>query len=199
MYYISWLFISQVNLLTITGQDANVGRSVGSFVSQAVDRIVEKKLLAKMTWQGTAEKGPFNRYESVILAIKSKARKQNRFYMFLYLPCFIVFISFQLRRRGVTHSLRRPQTQSSSLAWRRSWATTAMSRIRSRTHSPRPACRHSISDIHTEIYTSATITRTSIRFYIIMFNCFIFNSCLMNFFLLQIVFKWNLSHLNHFF
>lgn len=66
-------FTFQVQLLTITGQDCTAGKSVGCFVSQAIDRVVEKRLLAAMSWQGTATKWPFCAFEYVIRAVKSES------------------------------------------------------------------------------------------------------------------------------
>ena len=44
-------FSFQVEVLTVTGQDCTVGKSVGCFVSQTIDRVAEKRLLANMSWQ----------------------------------------------------------------------------------------------------------------------------------------------------
>ena len=65
-------FMFQVEVLTVTGQDCTVGKTVGCFVSQAIDRVVEKRLLANMSWQGTTNKWPFNIYDNIIDAIKSE-------------------------------------------------------------------------------------------------------------------------------
>lgn len=65
-------FSFQVEVLTVTGQDCTVGKSVGCFVSQAIDRLVEKRLLANMSWQGTTSKWPFSVYENVVDAVKSE-------------------------------------------------------------------------------------------------------------------------------
>ena len=59
-------------MLTVTGQDCAAGKSVGCFVSQAIDRVVDKRLLAGMSWQGTATKWPFSAFEYVIDAVKSE-------------------------------------------------------------------------------------------------------------------------------
>ena len=61
-----------MRILTVTGQDCTTGRSVGSFVSQTVDKLVDKRVLAGITWQGTPTKGPFNVYLYVVEAITSE-------------------------------------------------------------------------------------------------------------------------------
>lgn len=62
----------QVQLLSVTGLDANVTRSVGTFVSQVIDRLVDKRLLSNMSWQGTNEKTAFCGFENVVDAIKGE-------------------------------------------------------------------------------------------------------------------------------
>ena len=59
-------------MLAVTGLDANVNRSVGTFVSQAVDRLVAKRLLSTISWQGTNEKVSFQSFECVVDAIKGE-------------------------------------------------------------------------------------------------------------------------------
>ena len=61
-----------MNLLTVTGLDVNVNKTVGTFVAGAVERVVDKRLLSVMSWQGTNEKVAFCSYETVIDAIKGE-------------------------------------------------------------------------------------------------------------------------------
>ena len=65
-------FYCQMNMLTVTGLDANVTRSVGSFVSQVIDRLVAKRLLSTMSWQGTNEKVSFQAFDAVVDVIKGE-------------------------------------------------------------------------------------------------------------------------------
>ena len=62
----------QVNFLAETGLDANINKSVGTFVAQTVERVIDRRLLSTMTWQGTNDKTAFQSYESVIEAIKGE-------------------------------------------------------------------------------------------------------------------------------
>ena len=60
----------QVEFLTVTGQDSTRTRSVGTFVSHTVDRVVKKTVLATMCWGGTSKKAAFGALEHVVEAIK---------------------------------------------------------------------------------------------------------------------------------
>ena len=62
----------QVRVLTVSGQDCTIGRSVGSFVSQTVDKLVDKAVLAGLSWQGTQYKAAFNVYMYLVEAIRSE-------------------------------------------------------------------------------------------------------------------------------
>ena len=48
---VAFEFSLQVEVLTVSDQDCTVGKTVGCFVSQTIDRVVEKRLLANMSWQ----------------------------------------------------------------------------------------------------------------------------------------------------
>ena len=54
--YFRVALLLQVNLLTVTGLDANTNKSVGAFVANAVERVADKRLLSVMSWMGTNEK-----------------------------------------------------------------------------------------------------------------------------------------------
>jgi hypothetical protein len=60
-----------VEVLTVTGLNTTTS-SVGKFVSQTMDRIIDKKLLAKVSWQGTAEKMAFSSLETIVDLIRGK-------------------------------------------------------------------------------------------------------------------------------
>ena len=62
----------ELPFLAETGLDANINKSVGTFVAQPVERVIDRRLLSTMTWQGTNDKTAFQSYESVIEAIKGK-------------------------------------------------------------------------------------------------------------------------------
>ena len=57
-------------MLTVTGQDSTRTRSVGTFVSHIVDRVVVKNVLATMCWGGTSQKAAFGALENVVQLIK---------------------------------------------------------------------------------------------------------------------------------
>ena len=59
----------QVDILTVTGQDSTRSRSVGTFVSHTVDRIVVKTVLAMMCWGGTLRKAAFSGLDNVVEAL----------------------------------------------------------------------------------------------------------------------------------
>ena len=56
----------------MTGQDCARGRSVGSFVAGMVERVVDKTVLASISWAGTPTKAAFNDFEAVIAVMKCK-------------------------------------------------------------------------------------------------------------------------------
>jgi hypothetical protein len=67
------LYGFQAEALTSSGLNAT-STSVGKFVSLTVDRIIDKRLLAGLSWQGTAEKAAFTSFETIVDLVRGKQR-----------------------------------------------------------------------------------------------------------------------------
>ena len=61
-----------MKILTVTGLDANVNKSVGKYVSEVVDRLVDRRLLKGMSWMRTNEKLAFQGFQAMVDAIKGE-------------------------------------------------------------------------------------------------------------------------------
>ena len=58
-----------MELLTVTGQDCTTGKSVGSFVSNLMDKLLEKSVLASLSWAGTPRKPALKDFQVVVSII----------------------------------------------------------------------------------------------------------------------------------
>ena len=53
----------------MSGQDCTRGRSIGTFVSSVMGRLMEKSVLASVSWAGTPTKAAMKDFEALIEVI----------------------------------------------------------------------------------------------------------------------------------
>ena len=65
-------------MLTVTGQDLTMGKSVGAFVSNLMDKLLEKSLMASICWGGTPRKPALKDFQMVVaIIIGERSEKQQ--------------------------------------------------------------------------------------------------------------------------